>query len=76
MTPKEKANEIYTKMYNMVCTAHYIAKHCALISVDEILSSGVDVDYYFDKSVGYMITYQEYYQEVKKELYQLPDKIY
>ena len=46
----------------------YSAKQCALIAVDEILESGVDADYYFNKSVGYMITYQEYYQEVKQEI--------
>jgi orotate phosphoribosyltransferase len=74
MTPKEKAIEIYTKMYNEVYASYgtdFLAKQCALIAVNEILSSGVDVNYYFDKSVGYMITYQEYYQEVKQEIEKL-----
>lgn len=62
MTPKEKANEIYTKMYNMVYTAHYTAKQCALVAVDEI----IDKDGYNN----------DYWKEVKQELYQLPDKIY
>lgn len=72
MTPKEKANEIYTKMYNMVCTAHYIAKHCALIAVDEMLNeypSQVPKD-------SYEMERHLYWLEVKQELYQLPDKIY
>jgi orotate phosphoribosyltransferase len=74
MTPKEKAIEIYTKMYNEVYASYgtdFLAKQCALIAVNEILSSGVDVNYYFDKSVGYMITNQEYYQEVKQEIEKL-----
>jgi hypothetical protein len=74
MIPKEKAIEIYTKMYNEVYASYgtdFLAKQCALIAVNEILISAVDVDYYFDKSVGYMITYQEYYQEVKQEIEKL-----
>jgi orotate phosphoribosyltransferase len=60
MTPKEKAEELIEKFDGYT--------HYAMYAVDEILSSGVDADYYFDKSVGYMITYQEYYQEVKQEI--------
>jgi hypothetical protein len=78
MTPKEKAEELIMKFksaesqdgYNDVRDIH-AAIRCALIAVSEILSSGVDVDYYFDKSVGYMISYVEYYQEVKQELEKL-----
>jgi hypothetical protein len=80
MTPKEKAEELVNKLFkfnhrvkwnsdnNEWTHDYYQAKQCALIAVNEILSSGVDVDYYFDKSVGYMISYVEYYQEVKQEI--------
>jgi hypothetical protein len=75
MTPKEKAEELILKFKQLPqegTLAWYLSfelsKQCALIAVNEILSSGVDVDYYFDKSVGYMISYVEYYQEVKQEL--------
>ena len=75
MTPKEKAEELVNKYsiwcWNEVVCDYEIAKQCALIAVDEMLSSGVDADYYFDKSVGYMISYVEYYQEVKQELEKL-----
>jgi orotate phosphoribosyltransferase len=72
MTPKEKAEELVNKFIQYTpADSHFeydYAKECALIAVDEILSSGVDANYYFDKSLGYIITYQEYYQEVKQEL--------
>jgi hypothetical protein len=77
MTPKEKAEELFSKYYNSIehtlseeYSPHemFVVKQCALIAVNEILSSGIDVDYYFDKSVGYMISYVEYYQEVKQEI--------
>ena len=74
MTPKEKAEELFEKFNNPDTKYHpYVhnAQQCALIAVNEILSSGVDVDYYFDKSVGYMISYVEYYQEVKQEIEKL-----
>ena len=77
MTPKEKAEDLVNKFFKFKPRfkldidnekEYYQAKEFALIAVNEILSSGVDVDYYFDKSVGYMISYVEYYQEVKQEL--------
>jgi hypothetical protein len=72
MTPKEKAEELVDKFVQYTPAdsefEYPYAKKCALIAVHEILSSGVDVDYYFDKSVGYMISYVEYYQEVKQEI--------
>jgi hypothetical protein len=42
MTPKEKAIEIYTKMYNEVYASYgtdFLAKQCALIAVNEIINS-------------------------------------
>ena len=75
MTPKEKAEELVDKFVQYTPADSELeypyAKQCALIAVDEMLSSGVDADYYFDKSVGYMISYVEYYQEVKQELEKL-----
>jgi len=72
MTPKEKAEELVDKFVQYTPAdsefEYPYAKQCALIAVDEILSSGVDVDYYFDKSVGYMISYVEYYQKVNQEI--------
>jgi hypothetical protein len=40
MTPKEKAIQIYTKMYNEVYTSYgtdFVAKQCAIIAVNEII---------------------------------------
>jgi hypothetical protein len=45
MTPKEKAIELYNKLYNTSSHPHHIesrqqiAKECALIAVDEIIKS-------------------------------------
>ena len=81
MTPKEKAEELVSKyitnqnswyLENLVDglrIAH--AKQCALIAVDEILKSGIEIDYYFDKSIGYYLSYLEYYGEVKQEIEKL-----
>jgi hypothetical protein len=43
MTPKEKANEIFSKMHNEVYESYgteigFIAKQCALIAVNEIIN--------------------------------------
>jgi uncharacterized protein YdaT len=67
MTPKEKAIELYNKMYEtgfkpksaLIRTEQ--AKECALIAVDEILLN-------FGIEDGW--TY-EYWQEVKKEIEKL-----
>jgi hypothetical protein len=53
MTPREKANVIYEKMYNEIPSfpdegllEHNSAKQCALIAVDEIINiKSVDRDY-------------------------------
>jgi hypothetical protein len=59
MTPKKKAEELIDKMLtndgdeHHHCT-YYVAKQCALIAVDEILTIGcIEV---------------QYWQEVKKEI--------
>ena len=71
MTPKEKAKELVDK-YMFMEVSNYVSKFeiklCAIISVNEILKSGIEIDYYFDKSIGYYISYLEYYGEVKHEI--------
>ena len=45
MTPKEKANELYNKLYNTSSHPHHVesrknnAKQCALIAVEEIIKA-------------------------------------
>ena len=69
MTPKEKAEELYSKYYNRI--EHTlsedvsgfekdIVKHCALIAVDEVLKVA---SFYNDSQAE--VTY---WQEVKQEL--------
>ena len=78
MTPQEKAEELVFKFKNSQDSDGYndvrdieAAKRCALIAVDEILNSGIHVEFYFDNSVGYMLSYDEYYEEVKQEIEKL-----
>lgn len=79
MSPKEKAKELICKFQDLdievggqydgyITMKNEDAKQCALILCNEILSSGVDCSYKYDKSVGYIITYREFFQEVKQEL--------
>lgn len=73
MTPKEKAIELVSMFmpYTLSYGNEYSAKYCALIAVEEILKSGIEIDYYYDDTVGYFISYLEYYYEVKKEIEKL-----
>jgi orotate phosphoribosyltransferase len=73
MTPKEKAEELVYKCDETLefSTPQRFARKCALIAVDEILKSGIEIDYYFDKSIGYYLSYLEYYEEVKSEIEKL-----
>lgn len=67
MTPKEKADEIFSKMiatdkvdsYSFV--GNSVARECALIAVDEIIKSRPAIT---DSQVEHQI----YWQEVKQEL--------
>jgi hypothetical protein len=66
MTPKEKAIEIYTKMFDQIF-AYYatdnLAKGCAILAVDEILNELDEADdplYYRSKF--------KFWIEVKKEI--------
>jgi hypothetical protein len=70
MTPKEKAIEIYTKMFDQIF-AYYatdnLAKACAILAVDEIIDEIIEIDsqmsetHILDKNLKYWI-------EVKKEI--------
>jgi len=68
MTPKEKAINLIDKMsthdrdIHPHCT-HYIAKQCALITVDEVLN--------FINTDAFSYTNEEYWQEVKQEIEKL-----
>ena len=61
MTPKEKAKELYEKMYWHFRTKadSDICEQCALIAVDEIIK------------VAYWNSVKEYWQEVKEEIEKL-----
>jgi hypothetical protein len=72
MTPKEKAQELVSKFKElpqegtlMFYLAFEISKQCALIAVDEILSTLYD--YHYDSESGAY----EYWQEVKTEIEKL-----
>jgi len=66
MTPKEKAKELFNKMF---CSSRSIeveqAKKCALIAVDEILNMGIMAQ------SGEWNMAKEYWQEVKTEIQKL-----
>ena len=75
MTPKEKAIELYNKMYEtgfkpksaLIRTEQ--TKECALIAVDEILDNMMLYQEKFD--AGKKIHHKYYWQEVKKEIEKL-----
>jgi putative IMPACT (imprinted ancient) family translation regulator len=70
MTPKEEAKELLEKMsYNNFdehhnCS-HYVAKNCALIAVDEIISSHYKILSWVSSS------FYDYWVEVKQEIERL-----
>ena len=75
MTPEEKAIELVEK-YGIWCwndgVCNYeTAKILALIAINEIIESGIHVDFYWDKSTKHIFSYEEYYEEVKHELEKL-----
>jgi hypothetical protein len=70
MTPKEKAEDLFKKMYQVRSVSSsditkYFAKQCALIAVYEIIDS-----YIQEKNNGYIVSEKiiPYWQEVKHEL--------
>ena len=62
MTPKEKAKELFEKMYEYAIFDE-AAKQCALIAVDEILLNTKVYTLSNDK-----ITYHGYWHAVKQEI--------
>ena len=67
MTPKEKAGELYNKMYDYSLFEEE-AKRCALIAVDEIIDFMEADD--FDSDTCYWANHSkmQYWQEVKQEI--------
>jgi len=76
MTPKEKAAELFNKMldkaYEVDCLGgeYMIAKRCAIVAVDELLTQLVDDDLYIEgeTNINYVI---EYWGKVKQEIEKL-----
>ena len=82
MTPKEKAEELVDKFYPMFTNSvrDTLAKQCALIAVDEMLSALDSFGYtgcmYDDFETGRILYTDdkdpsEYWQEVKQEIEKL-----
>jgi hypothetical protein len=79
MTPQEKAQELFRKMYQTHSASasditKYFAKRCALVAVDEILSSFSNIfdDFVVESSkVGGYRNMKKYWQEVKQEIEKL-----
>ncbi len=72
MTPKEKAVELFKKMYQVHSVAasditKYFAKQCALIAVDELISAL----YKWDDDAQTNREEYYYWQEVKQEIEKL-----
>jgi len=73
MTPKEKANELYSK-YDDLLNKDFInpivfdnqLKQCALIAVDEILNELDDIRNFTGSKLSLRMI--EYFQEVKQEI--------
>ena len=72
MTPKEKAQELIDKMYDVDKSSgsilFYEAKQCALIAVDEILN---EFDHSALNDEDYEAYKMKYWQEVKQEIEKL-----
>ena len=72
MTPKERAEELFDKMFKKIYNKNmyddlYTAQQCALIAVDEIINE-------YDRllmSDSTMVTDISYWQEVKQEIEKL-----
>jgi hypothetical protein len=65
MTPKEKATELYNKMYAINeddFISEYVSKATALIAVDEIINECFD---------RFLFSKCDYWQEVKQEIEKL-----
>ena len=64
MTPKEKAKDLFDKIYKLDNRAWYdTAKQCALIAVDELIKEERKTDDYYE--IG------SYWNKVKQEIINL-----
>lgn len=70
MTPKEKAEELFNKMYNNPYVQDFEAKRCALVAVDEILFQYTTLN---SDLVNWLYKGEKvvYWQEVRKEIEKL-----
>jgi hypothetical protein len=70
MTSKDKAKELFNKMYNCeLDISYYAAKQCALIALEEILIEIRKIyDIYTEENI---IKIYQYWQEVKQEIEKL-----
>jgi len=71
MTPQEKAEELFKKMYQVRSVAgsditKYFAKQSALVAVDEILNWHLEFLFISKESVGH-----QYWLDVKQEIEKL-----
>jgi hypothetical protein len=83
MTPKEKANKIFTDMYNVDdIMGNYpmcfdTAKKCALIAVDEIINTNPQIVQYISDKIDPLMyekkcnSNTKYWQEVKAAIKKL-----
>jgi hypothetical protein len=58
---QEKAKELVEKMFSLSTNNAFPAKQCALITVDEVIAPGKDVDEFSDS----------YWEQVKEEINKL-----
>tara|TARA_R110000737_G_scaffold80937_1_gene113312 strand:+ start:4323 stop:4532 length:210 start_codon:yes stop_codon:yes gene_type:complete len=68
MEPNKKAIELYEKMWD-IYQHDGIAIECAIVSVDEIINTGIHLDYI--RVGAHMLSLVEFYTEVKVELNKL-----
>jgi hypothetical protein len=69
MTPKEKAIDIYSKMFNKIYNSHstdFVVTQCALIAVNEIINSNPHSNPLNTEVYSTMDWWQEVKQEIEK----------
>jgi hypothetical protein len=67
MTPKEKAQELFDKIYNISGLTKE-SKQISLIAVDEILKEYAHAENHIEDIMGKISIYIKYWQEVKTEI--------
>jgi hypothetical protein len=77
MTPKEKAKELYDKMYSINIDEFisiHASKNAALIAVDEILKCNLETSVSSNPHIEFnskLINQYQWWQEVKQEIEKL-----